>query len=337
MSFKGFLKGLILAVLLVGAGMAAARYFGLFPRGADPEAPDVLAAEALNALDAVKRRQPTDRRPASYDKVMAPLDKLLSQARNLLQSDAFNPVTDAATIRSLTLPVIEIATQARAQARTETGPLAKEYRFGDQIGEACFYLASALWERASASVPRRRGALDGSQPPPAGDMNEVRKYVDMGIDEAPDNRDLWYLRGVINRAEGLYAPAARDLERAIAVDDKYAAAWNVLGLVRIALHDPDGAESALERARALALEEAQTLGRPPGQEYAAIIYNLADLHDNLSVFYARENRNAPTVEAKRMLTRHTDAARQYYQEYLKLFPDSPDVAQVRERLASLGR
>ncbi|MCC8181241.1 MAG: hypothetical protein LIP23_10080, partial [Planctomycetes bacterium] len=137
-SSSGFLKGLILALILVSIGVYAFKRTGWL--GGETDSPATLAGQALDALEAVKRRQPTDRRPASYDKVLAPLDIMLRQAKTIFESDHFNPATDVERIRAYALPVIDIATQADRQARPATGPMAKEYRFNDQKGEAAFYL-----------------------------------------------------------------------------------------------------------------------------------------------------------------------------------------------------
>ncbi len=334
-SLAGLVKGLILSALVCAVVFIGMRYFGALGQNAGDD-PASLSRQAMQALEAVRTRQPGERRPPSYDMVLAPLDKLLRQARDTLQSANYNPATDFDAIYRLTAPVIDVAGLADAQAKLETGYLTKEYRFNDQKGEASFYMASALWERINALQPRNLGHLDEPIPLPAADMNRLRQILDAGIAAAPDNRDLYYLRGVVNRAEGLYAPAGRDLERAVELDPAYSAAWNTLGLVRIALREFDRAEEALERARVLSLEEARQSNTEPGAEYAAILYNLASFHEGLAAFYIRENRVNPTVEARRLMNRHVNEARKYLQEFIQREPaDSPDAREAQGKLNAL--
>ncbi len=341
MSFSsyGLVKGLVISLFVCFIAYLGLRSFGVIGAAAkDMADPAVLAETAREALDAVKRRKSTDRRPASYDSIMTPLDQLLRQMRDLLRSDGYNPDRDFPKIRAMASSVIGIATQADRQSRTETGPLAKTYRFNDQKGEACQYLANAMWERINAAGPRRAGQLDQSPQYNQADMDELRKVLDEGIEAAPENRDLRYIRGVVNRAEGLFAPAARDLERAISIDPDYAAAWNTLGLVRISLKEFDPAEAALERAKALALENAKLRNSPPGTEYTAILYNLAMFHEGLASYYNRENRISPSVESRRLLVKHAADARKYLEEFLQREPsDSADARDARARLGALPK
>lgn len=334
-----FFKGFALALPICLLGYLGLRFFGPFTDSADPEAPATLTAQAIDALEAVKRRQPRDRRPASYDSILTPLDKLLRQARDLAHGVSFNPEADFPALRALTVPVMDIATRADAQARTETGPLAKNFRFNEQKAEAAQYLAAAMWERIMAKRPPRpqNGAITERAPAlPETEMNELRRVLDEGLKANPDNAELWYIRGVANRAEGNFATAAKDLARATTLAPGYAAAWNVLGLTRIALKEFDAAEEALERAKALALEEAKQVNAPLGAEYAAIIYNLGTFHEGLAVFYNRENRIAPSVETRRLAARHSAEARKYLEEFLRLEPaDSADAQDARTRLRAL--
>ena len=335
----GIIKGAILSLfvcLIVYLGLRSFGIVGTEPK--DPTDPAVLAETARNALDAVRRRQPADRRPASYDSVMRPLDQLLRQMRNLLASDSYNPELDLPKIRFMASLVIDITAQADRLAKTETGPLAKSYRFNDQKSEACQYLASAMWEQLSANAARQTGQFDQGHSYNRYEMDELMRILNVGIEAAPENRELLYIRGVVNRAEGLFAPAARDLERVIDIDPEYAAAWNTLGLVRISLREFDSAEEALERARTLALDGDKLRNHEPGAEYIATIYNLAMFHENLAAYYNRENRISPSVESRRLLAKHGGDARKYLEEFLQHEPaDSPDARNARSRLNSLPK
>ncbi len=339
--FSRFLTTLVVTLVLGLVIVAGLRSFGIIPPFSFFDTPDEtgeLVAEATRALQAVRERQPGERRPASYDMVLAPLDKLLTQTRHLIEGEEFDPVADYEKVRSLALPVIDIATQADAQARQETGFLTKEYRFNAQKGEAIQYLASTTWERINRRIPQSTGFFTESPSYPPAEMNALRQLVDEGIAAAPDNPHLYYIRGVLNRAEGLFGPASRDLERAVEIDKDFVAAWNTLGLVRINLREFASAEEALERARALALIQAQQLELTPGPEYAAIIYNLASFHENLAAFYTREHRVTPTVESQALMARHTTAAREYLEEFLRIEPaGSPDARTAAAKLQTLGR
>ncbi len=334
-TLRGFLKGIIIAGLLCMAVFLGLRHFGYIGRPENDD-PISLAREAREALAAVRARRPGQSRPPSYDMVLAPLDKLLAQARELVQSGSFNPVTDYDLVVRLTAPVMEVARLADAQAKLETGYLTKEYRFNDQFGEASLYLATTLWERINALQPKNLGYLDDPVPLPENDMKRLRDILDAGINAAPDSRDLHYLRGIVNRADGLFAPAAKDLERAVEIDSSYAAAWNTLGLVRIPLREFDKAEEALERARALALLEAEKFKVEPGEEYTAIVYNLASFHEGLAAFYERESRLNPTVENQRLLKKHAADARKHLEEFLSREPSgTPDAREARAKLDAL--
>lgn len=337
-SSSGFVKGGVIALLVGLLALVGMRFFGFMGESESRDDPVVLARAAAEALEAVKNRKPGERRPASYDSVLAPLDKLLAQAKAVLESDEYNPVGDFEKVRAAANPVIDLATRADAQAKTETGPLTKDYRFNDQKAEACQYLAVAMWERIQARQPASTRPLESAPPLPFHELEDIRRVIALGLDVQPGNRDLWYISGVVNRAEGLFGPAARDLERAIAIDSEYAAAWNTLGLVRISLKEFELAEDALERAKNLAADQARRFNAPLGAEYASTIYNLAAFHDNLAAFYNRENRISPTVESRRLLSRHVDAARTYLEEFLRLEPpNTPDAREAQDKLNALPR
>lgn len=336
LTLSGFLKGFVPILLLGILAVALLRSMGYLSPKAAVDDPQELVREATENLEAVRRRRPGDRRPASYDSVMAPLDKLLQATKKLLENESYDPVADFDKMRSLTLPVIDIATQADRQARGETDFLVKEYRFNAQKGEASQYLANAMWERVNRRLPARDGVLDERAEYPAEEMTELRRVLNQGLEAAPENRELWYIRGVVNRAEGLFAVAAKDLERAVELDRGYVAAWNTLGLVRISLKEFDQAEEALERARAISLDAAKQFSTEPGAEYAAVVYNLAMFHEGLASFYNRENRIAPSAESQRLSARHASEARRHFEEFLKREPsDSADAKSARARLQAL--
>lgn len=335
-SVRKFIWALLLTLVIGSVVMMALRHMGVIGGKKDSGSPPELIREATESLEAIRTRKASDRRPASFDSVLAPLDKLLHQSRELLEGETYDPVTDFENLRALTLPVIDIATQADTLARNETGMLTKEYRFNAQKAEACQYLANAMWERINRRLPPPTSHFNESTPYPPADMKELRRILDTGVQADPENADLLYARGVLNRAEGLFGPAAKDLERAVAVRNDFSAAWNTLGLVRINLKEFDKAEEALERARAFALEAANKINQEPGAEYVAIVYNLAMFHDNLAAYYNRENRINPTVEYQRLLTRHTTEARRFLQEFLSREPaDSPDAKTAKAKLQEL--
>lgn len=327
------LFGTVVAALIV---LASLRAFGFFVPGVSAEDPAELVKTANQNLDAVRRRQPGDRRPASYDSVLAPLDSLLRQARDIMQNPEYNPEADFEKVRAIAQPVIDIAARADQQARNETGYLTKTYRFNDQRAEASQYLAAAMWERLQVRRPAQQGFLSESPSYPPAELSAIKRILDGGLEANPESRDLYYMRAVVYRAEGLFAPAARDLERAVESDPNFAEGWNTLALVRISLKEFDKAEEAYERAKALALEYARAANAEPGPEYVSIIYNLAMFHDGLAGFYERENRINRTVESERLAARHAGEARRYLEEFLSREPaGSPDAQLARTRLSAL--
>ncbi len=343
MSFK-FSKFVMALVATIIAGLclvAVLRAFGFHPfkRNSSGE-PAVLLKEANDALIAVKERQPGERRPASYDAVLAPIDKLLVITKKTLEEGYADPEKTYAQVRSLANPIIDVADRANRQARSETAFLSKDYRFHNQKAEACQYLANALWQAMQTrKTPSASEFLSSNAPKyRAEDLNELRRILDTGIDADLENRELWYIRGVLNRAEGLLAPAVKDLERALEIDNQYAPAWNTLGLVRISLREFDKAEEALERARALTLAKAEEMGQQPGAEYIAALYNLATFHEGLASYYNRENLVNSSRESQRLTSKHADAARHYFQEFLKLEPqDSADYRTAQAKMQNLPR
>lgn len=331
-----FMRALFLT-LLVGllAWGAADRFLGWGQSGGEND-PAVLAQQARDALEAVKRRTPGDRRPASYDAVLAPLDRLLILARDMLQSIDYDPVNDYPKLSAIAEPVVAIATDANAQARTETGPLAKEFRFNSQKAEACQYLASGMWSRLEARQASSGRGFDNQPSYPEGEVHAVMTLIGDGLDADPLNKQLWYMRGVVNRANGLFAAAARDLERSVEIDPNNGAAWNVLGLVNISLRQFDKAEESLERGKNVLLDQAKADNVKPGAEYTTALFNLARFHEGLAAFYARENRIDPSPENQRMAARHGTEARKYFQEFLDREPqDSQDAALARRLIDSL--
>lgn len=341
MTFRmsNLIRAFAITIFLGALAVTALWSFGIIGGGPDPDDPAELVRAANGSLEAVRHRSADDRRPASFDAVLQPLDRLLAKSRDLIRSDAYDPVANYDELRSLANPVITIADEADTLARNETGMWTKDYRFTAQKAEACQYLANALWEKINRELPAADSFTgDGTVQYPVAEMQELRRILDAGVLADPENTELLYARGILNRAEGLFAPAARDLEEAVQFKADFAGAWNTLGLVRIALKEFDRAEEALERARAIALAEAEKLGLEPGAEHIAILYNLAMFHDNLAAFYSRENRMTPTVEYQRLLARHAEEAGKYWREFLQREPaDSPDAENARARLQVLGQ
>ncbi len=343
MSFKltKFVMALVITLVAGLCLVAALRALGIHPfLKTTLDAPAALIKEANDALVAVKARQPGERRPASYDAVLAPIDKLLALAKKTLEEGYADPEKTYTQVRALANPIIDVAGRADQQARSETAFLTKDYRFHSQKAEACQYLANALWQAMQTRKPQSTSEFFGSDTPKyrAEDLNEIHRILTMGIEADQDNRDLWYIRGVVNRAEGLFAPAAKSLERAIEIDNQYAPAWNTLGLVRISLREFDKAEEALERGRALALAKAEEMGQKPGAEYTAALYNLATFHEGLASYYNRDNLVNASRESQRLASKHADSARQYFQEFLKLEPaDSADYRAAQAKMQNLPR
>ncbi|MDR0362564.1 MAG: tetratricopeptide repeat protein [Planctomycetota bacterium] len=329
--------GSLFITLLVGLLMLAGvyRHFGLGGQRLESD-PTALAAQAKEALDAVRNRRPGERRPASYDAVLQPLDRLLQLSRELIHSVDYDPMADFDKLFATAMPAFTIAGEANAQAQTETGPLAKDFRFNAQRAEAAQYLAAALWSRTTANHASAEGFGGGDEPYPPAEIEWTLSTINAGLEADPENRSLWYLRGAVNRAAGLFAAAARDLERSLELDPGNPEAENALGLVYIDLKQLDKAEEHIEKARAAALQIASANGTAPGADYTTIIFNLARFHEGLAAFYARENRLAPSAENARLTQKHSDEARKHLGEFLSREPaGSPDAALARRLLDGL--
>ncbi len=322
-------------VLLVGIlAIAAMERFSdwSFFGSEETQAPASLVAQAQEALEAVRNRTPSDRRPALFDSVLTPLDKLLSQAKDLVGNLEYDPIRDYQKLYDLTDPVIKIADEANQVASNQTGFWSRDYRFNEQKAEACQYLASGMWSRAQAKQAGSPSQRDESSRMPESEINAVLRIINMGLEANPENATLWYMRGIVNRANGLFAAAARDLEKALELNPHNADAMNVLGLVSINLKQFDKAEEYLEKAREEPLSQAKKTNMQLGEEYTTTLFNLARFHEGLAAYYARENRMSPSPENQRLLSKHAAEARKYFAEFLQREPPDTQDARTARRL-----
>ena len=344
---SGFKRTLTIAVILALVfGIGASLFFNvslfssLFKPAPDPESPEALAAEALEALTAVRNRDlKATLRPARYDAILRPIDKLLSLAKNLEGSEEFDPIRDFNRIQSYTDPVIAITEQAHAQAQSETSFLKKDYRFMDQKGEACRLLAAAMWNRLETEYRRSNARSREYAPfvPSTEDSERLYAVLNSGLDAAPENKFLWHLRSVVRRANGSFVAAESDLRKAIELDEQFVAAWNDLGLVLINLRRFDEAETALLRARQCAANAASAAQVDKGIEYITATLNLARFHEALTDFFRHEARIEPTPDNRTQLERHSSSARMFLQEVISLEPpDSPDRREAEQLLQGLA-
>jgi tetratricopeptide (TPR) repeat protein len=266
-----------------------------------------LVKRAETALAAVRGRDLKAKlRHAKYDEILRPLDDMLRIARKIQSSDSYDPLDDYDRIAAYCEPVIRIAVEADEHSVSESSALSRRYRFMEQKGEACQYLATALWNRFEA-VHDRAGnvSFDRNGFVPSGDESEkLYSLVDDGLAADPANRELRYLRGILNRANGLFAAAEKDLKKAIELDPEFGAAWNVLGLVMIRLHDFDQSEKAFARAVEILARQAKRAGVSPGAEYATALLNLARVHGALLAHYERLERIEPSVKSRAEALRH---------------------------------
>lgn len=340
MTKMGFVRGLVIAVLaLVAVGGTLYKFLGLDAAKKNEEKPAVLVAQAWDALKDVQERDlKTTLRPARYDAIMMPLDRMLQQARDRLDGDSYDPIGDYEYIHAHTEPILEIADAAYQQAMGETSFLKKEFRFMEQKGDACRYWATAMWNRIEAEHRRRQyesGRDDGAFVPEAADSEKLLGIIGTGIDAAPQNKFLWHLRALVERSSGMFAASRNSLERALERDPTFIAAWNDLGLTLITLHQFDRAEAALVKAMELSREAYDKAGMDPGQEYLVALMNLADFHSALATFYRREVRVNPGEENNELLRKHTAAAERYTREVLAIVPrDSPDARKFKQLLES---
>ncbi|MDR1536276.1 MAG: hypothetical protein LBU64_14510 [Planctomycetota bacterium] len=333
---RGFLVALFLCAAAAGIG-----YRLLVPAGGGGDGAEELAKQARDALEAVKNRDltpsPSLRVTATYDAILAPLDRLLRLAENILEGETAEPVADYERIRSLAEPVIEISLLAREQSRRETGAFRKDYRFMEQRGEACRLLATALWNRLEALHGNSAGR-DGSRfVPGAADSEKLYALVKDGLDSDPANKSLWYLRSLVERANGVFGRAEGDLRKALSLDSRYVAAWNDLGLVLIRLGRFEEAGEAFAQAKDRAAEAARLAGRPVGADYAAALLNLAEFHLDLADSFRREIATDPANRDNQdRLGRHLTGAAEAVRELLANMPaESPEAIEGRKLLSRI--
>jgi tetratricopeptide (TPR) repeat protein len=310
-------------------GAAAYSFFGWGKWKAGNGDPADLAAQARKALDAVKERDlKTTMRPASYDSILMPLDELLREIRAKIEEPSYDPLTDYEYIRARAEPIPEIADAAHRQALSETTFLKKNYRFMEQKGDACRYLASSLWNYLEAK--HAEGRTGTAFVPTVADSDKLLAILKSGIDADPQNKFLWYLQSLVERTGGGFAAAQKSLEKALEFDPRFIAGWNDLGLVFINLKDFDKAEFALVKAKNLAAEAYSKSGTAPDGEYLTALMNLAEFHDALASYYGHETRVHPTEEGERELARHRAAADQYAEEIRRYTPfDFPAERQLK--------
>jgi tetratricopeptide (TPR) repeat protein len=321
---RKFVQGLIIA-FLVCVLLAGVLYqsFGWGRGGAKVGDPAVLAEEARKAIVAVRDRELTAVMglPPRYDDIMRPLDQMIREAREKLESAEYDPLKDYDYIRTRTEPIPPIADAAYRQAMSEKTFLKKEYRFMQEKGDACRYWASALWNRLEAG--NAGNSAGASFVPGIDDANRVLAILKTGLDGAPENAFLWYLSALVQRRSGGFAAARADLEKALQIDPDFIAAWNDLGLTLISLKEFGPAEEALLRAADLAEQVYARAGTPPGEDYVAALMNLADFHDSLASYYRREAQVNPTEENKASLRRHSEAAEEYAAKARQYTPYDP--------------
>ncbi|MDR3077640.1 MAG: hypothetical protein LBV15_02625, partial [Planctomycetota bacterium] len=274
---------------------------------------------------------------ATYDSILAPLDRMLRRLRNLAEGDERDPLGDYDRTRAYAEPIMEIAQAAYEQSQREREGLRKNYRFLEQKGEACQRLAAALWNRLEA-LYRSRAApdSDGFVPAPA-DSERLEAVIGDGLDAAPANRELWRLHARLAKANGIFGRAESDLRKALGLDSQYGEAWNDLGLVLIHLRRFDEAGEAFVKAKELAAGAAKLAGRPPGADYAAALLNLADLHVNLAEHYRYEAGASPgDRDIQDQLRTHMAGAAEAVRELLdKLPPDSPEAREGQKMLSRI--
>lgn len=337
MTLSGTGRGLVIALILsvVPLGIAY-RYLGLGAASDRQESAAALAKQAKQALEAVKARDlKATLRPARYDAILMPLDSMLRIARDSLQSPTYAPVEDYDTIRAYCEPVINIALEAHNQAQSETAFLRKDYRFMQQRGDACQYLATAMWNRLEAV---HEGSAAGSDfRPTLGEAEKLYAVLNAGIEADAENGQLWYLRGVLGKASGTFAAARDDLRRALELNPGNASAWNVLGLVLINLQDFDAAERAFETAAEQSADQAERAGVPPGVEYATALFNLARFHEALTDHYQSAGRMDPSPENQEALRRHRDGAVDALNKIVATSPaGSPERQEAQKMLGGMN-
>ncbi|MDR1520463.1 MAG: hypothetical protein LBU23_10025 [Planctomycetota bacterium] len=338
---SGFGRGLIIA-LAASAVVGAAAYKLYGPTaGGSGETAEELTRTVEAALEAVRKRDLTPsstlRVTATYDAVLAPLDKMLRLARNIAEGEKRDPAADYDRIRAFVEPVIRLTALARDQARRESGP-SKDYRFMEQKGEACQLLAAALWNQLEARRRSSPAGRDGVRfvPEPA-DSERLYAILNDGLGADPANKALWRLRGLVERANGLFGRAESDLRMALNLDGQYAAAWNDLGLVLINLRQFDEAGESFVKAKDQAAAAAKLAGRPLGPEYGAALLNLTEFHLSLADYYRRETGIDPANRDNQDRLRFhlagaADAARELV---ANLPPESPEAIEGQRLLSRI--
>ena len=341
MRMSGFWRGLLLA-LAAGAVLAgvAARLMGR-SGGDGGDGAAELAEQARTALKAVRERDLAPgsslRDTATYDSILAPLDRMLRRMRDLAEGEGRDPPADYDRIRAYAEPVIEIAQAAHDQSQREKDGIRKNYRFLEQKGEACQRLAAALWNRLE-TLDRSRAAREGGGfAPSQADSERLEAVINNGLDADPANRRLWLLRARLAKANAAFGRAEGDLRKALGLDSQSVEAWNDLGLVLIHLRRFDEAGEAFAKAKDLASGAARLAGRPPGADYAAALLNLADLHINLAEHYRYEaGVNPADRDIQDRLRSHMSGAAGAVRELLdNMPPDSPEAREGQKMLSRI--
>lgn len=330
----GVVLALLFSVILLGT---AHRYLGKKGDGADNA--DMLVERAEAALNTVRQRDlRSTLRPAKYDEILRPLDEMLRMARQVRDNDAYDPIGDYDRIAAYCQAVIRIAADADEQATSETSILRKRYRFMEQKGTALQYQATSLWNRLESLHERavNGGGDRNGFVPSGGESEKLFAMVDDGLAADPENKELWYLRGILSRANGLFAAAETDLKKAIDLDPDYGAAWNVLGLVLIRLHDFDRSGKAFATAAEKLSQQAERTGAPPGAEYMAVMFNLARVHGAQLSHYERLGRIDPSPEYKAEELRHRRGMENTLRSIMsRAAAGSPEYGEARKMLVDV--
>lgn len=247
-----FLKGLLVAGG-IGGGLLAAFYF-FSNSSADPEKL-LLAGQYEKACRAMESRM-----ESAYEEMIA--GRGVEAAKNFEK--------------------MKLLASAVREGKGGGEPKARTAGFAAVEADACYFLAAMGMERLQEKYGEALASAKERPEIPQEELAPVEDNLRQGLALFPDDKRLLRLQGVYCRLTGRFATAEKCLKRAVELDEKFAEAYNDLGLVCVALGRLDEAKSNFEKAILVAGDNGATV--------RAARYNLGRYYEGLYNFYMKESK-----------------------------------------------
>ncbi len=304
-----FLRGFIVALM---AGIVISLLWPYFVKKTPPdparvpefiEAGDYISAEA--AIDGLlnQANQLLDQGEDSR------AEALLARARDL-SHDAKTRVLAKREKKLISNLPDQDSAKSRAKAALLLAKKKPEYSFSFREAEACYLLAGIMYRRLQHKYAAQF-ANHGMQRfvPPTTETDPIRNEILRGLAANPDHKKLYRLQGVLDNMTGRFSSAEKALLKAIELDDKFAEAYNDLGLVYINRLQFDKAQAAFEKALLAGTGQKQVM--------AAAHYNLGMYHTNMYLYFHKQGQTGKNKGDLDTADKHRTQALKNLRDFMK--------------------